>query len=82
VSVRGASLIAHSRGLDRRPSAARAGLDAGPFTAGRADRRLASMPRPTPPDLGELALTATLLSVYLGARGTARALGAVQSLIG
>jgi hypothetical protein len=32
-------------------------------------------------ELGELALTAALLSVYVGARGTARALGAVQSLM-
>jgi hypothetical protein len=39
------------------------------------------MPTPSKPDLGELALTATLFSVYVGARGTARALGAVQSLI-
>jgi len=33
-------------------------------------------------DLGELALTTTLLSIYLGARGTARALGAVQAAVG
>ena len=32
-------------------------------------------------DLGEIALTTTLLSIYLGARGTDRALGAVQALI-
>jgi hypothetical protein len=30
---------------------------------------------------GELALTATLLSLYLGVRGSARALGAVESLV-
>jgi hypothetical protein len=33
-------------------------------------------------DLGELALTTTLFSIYLGARGTARALGAVQAAVG
>ena len=32
-------------------------------------------------DLGEIAITTTLLSIYLGARGTDRALGAVQALI-
>jgi hypothetical protein len=34
------------------------------------------------PDLRELTLTTTLYSIYLGARGTDRALGAVQVLIG
>jgi hypothetical protein len=29
----------------------------------------------------ELALTATLLSLYVGVRGSARALGAVESLV-
>jgi hypothetical protein len=32
-------------------------------------------------DLGEIAITTTLLSIYLGARGTDRALGAVQALL-
>lgn len=33
-------------------------------------------------NLRELTLTTTLYSIYLGARGTDRALGAVQMLIG
>jgi len=32
--------------------------------------------------LGEIALTTTLLSIYLSARGTNRALGVVQSALG
>jgi hypothetical protein len=36
------------------------------------------MPHPTRSGLGEAAITATLLSIYLSARGTNRALGAVQ----
>jgi hypothetical protein len=39
------------------------------------------MPKPRTNDLAELALTATLMSVYVGARGTARALGAMRSLM-
>ena len=39
------------------------------------------MPKPRRADLSELALTATLMSVYVGARGTARALGAVRALM-
>jgi hypothetical protein len=39
------------------------------------------MPKPRTSEISELALTATLLSVYVGARGTARALGVVQSLM-
>ena len=37
------------------------------------------MPHPTRSGLGEAAITAALLSIYLSARGTHRALGAVQS---
>ena len=37
------------------------------------------MPHPTRSGLGEFAITTTLLSIYLSARGTDRALGAVQS---
>ena len=37
--------------------------------------------RTTRGELGELAITTTLLSVYLGARGADRALGAVQALL-
>jgi hypothetical protein len=40
------------------------------------------MPRPRRLGLGEVALTATLLSIYAGARGTASALGVVQRLTG
>jgi hypothetical protein len=39
------------------------------------------MPTPRSASLGELALTATLLSIYVGARGTARALGAVHAVM-
>jgi hypothetical protein len=38
------------------------------------------MPTPRSLDLGEVAITAALLSIYAGARGTARALGVVQRL--
>jgi hypothetical protein len=38
------------------------------------------MPTPRSLDLGEVVLTAALLSIYAGARGTARALGVVQAL--
>jgi hypothetical protein len=38
------------------------------------------MPTPRSVDLGEVAITAALLSIYAGARGTARALGVVQLL--
>jgi hypothetical protein len=38
------------------------------------------MPHPTRSGLGEAAITAALLSIYLSARGTHRALGAVQSV--
>ena len=37
------------------------------------------MPTPTRSGLGEVAITTTLLSIYLSARGTNRALGAVQA---
>jgi hypothetical protein len=37
------------------------------------------MPHPTRSGLGEVAITTTLLSIYLSARGTNRALGAVQA---
>ena len=40
------------------------------------------MPTPTRAGLGEVAITTTLLSIYLSARGTNRALGAVQAAIG
>jgi hypothetical protein len=40
------------------------------------------MPPPLRPGLGELAITATLFSIYASARGTARTLAAVQSVIG
>jgi|GraSoiStandDraft_4_1057263.scaffolds.fasta_scaffold7332445_1 hypothetical protein len=39
------------------------------------------MPKPRSASLGEVALTATLLSIYVGARGTARALGAVHAVM-
>lgn len=39
------------------------------------------MPKSRSASLGEVALTATLLSIYVGARGTARALGAVHAVI-
>ena len=42
-------------------------------------RRLLGMPHPTRSGLGEVAITTTLLSIYLSARGTNRALGAVQA---
>jgi hypothetical protein len=32
-------------------------------------------------ELGEIAITTTLLGIYLGARGTNRALGAVQAVL-
>jgi hypothetical protein len=41
-----------------------------------------SMPRSSRSQLGELAVTTTLLSIYLGARGTVRALGTVQAALG
>ena len=37
------------------------------------------MPHPTRTGLGEVAITTTLLSIYLSARSTNRALGAVQA---
>ena len=40
------------------------------------------MPTPTRSALGEAAITTTLLSIYISARGTNRALGAVQAAIG
>ena len=40
------------------------------------------MPHPTRSGLGEAAITATLLSIYLSARGTTRALGAVHAAMG
>jgi len=40
------------------------------------------MPHPTRSGLGEAAITAALLSIYVSARGTNRALGAVQAAIG
>ncbi len=40
------------------------------------------MPTPIRSGLGEVALTTTLLTVWLGAKGTARTLGAVQGLLG
>jgi hypothetical protein len=40
------------------------------------------MPHPTRFSLGEAAITATLLSIYLSARGTNRALAAVQAAMG
>jgi hypothetical protein len=39
------------------------------------------MPHPTRAGLGEVAITTTLLSIYLSARGTNRALGVVQSAL-
>ena len=39
------------------------------------------MPKPRREDLVEVTITATLLSIYAGARGTARALGLVQLLV-
>ena len=39
------------------------------------------MPHTTRSGLGEAALTTTLLSIYLSARGTNRALGVVQSAL-
>jgi hypothetical protein len=39
------------------------------------------MPHPTRSGLGEVAITTTLLSIYLSARGTNRALGVVQSAL-
>jgi hypothetical protein len=41
----------------------------------------AGMPHPTRNGLGEVAITTTLLSIYLSARGTNRALGVVQSAL-
>ena len=40
------------------------------------------MPHPARFGLGEAAITATLLSIYLSARGTNRALGVVQAAMG
>ena len=40
------------------------------------------MPYPTRSGLGVVAISATLLSIYLSARGTNRALGAVQAAMG
>ena len=40
------------------------------------------MPTPTRAALGEAAITTTLLSIYISARGTNRALGAVQAAMG
>jgi hypothetical protein len=37
------------------------------------------MPHPTRSGLSEVAITTTLLSIYLSARGTNHALGAVQA---
>jgi hypothetical protein len=37
------------------------------------------MPHPTRSGLSEVAITTTLLSIYLSARGTNQALGAVQA---
>jgi hypothetical protein len=37
--------------------------------------------RTTRGDLGEIAITTTLLGIYLGARGTDRALGAVKFVL-
>jgi hypothetical protein len=34
------------------------------------------------PSLGEVAITTTLLSIYVGARGADRTLGAIQSMLG
>ena len=39
------------------------------------------MPKPRTNEISELALTATLLSVYVGARSTARALGPLRLLM-
>ena len=39
------------------------------------------MPHPTRAGLGEVAITTPLLSIYLSARGTTRALGAVQAAV-
>jgi hypothetical protein len=39
------------------------------------------MPTPRSLDLGEVAITAALLSIYAGARGASRALGLVQLLM-
>ena len=40
------------------------------------------MPHPTGSGLGEVAITTTLLSIYLSARGMNRALGVVQAAMG
>jgi hypothetical protein len=42
----------------------------------------AAMPSRPPLRLSEVAITAALLSVYAGARGTARAIGVVQGMAG
>jgi len=39
-------------------------------------------PGMTGPSLGEIAITSTLFSIYLGARGAGRTLGAIQYVIG
>src|SRR5215218_9034289 len=51
----------------------------GPWRGRRVARRLRGMPHPTRSGLGEVAITTTLLSIYLSARSTNRALGAVQA---
>jgi hypothetical protein len=39
------------------------------------------MPTPTPSGLGEVALTTTLLTIYIGTKGTSRTIGALQALM-
>jgi hypothetical protein len=39
------------------------------------------MPHPSRRGLGEVAITTTLLSIYLSARGTNRALGVIQAAL-
>jgi hypothetical protein len=41
----------------------------------------AAMPTPRPASVRELAVTATLLYIYVGARGTALALGAARTFM-
>ncbi len=54
----------------------------GPWPSHARARRLPGMPHPTRSGLGEVAITTTLLSIYLSARGTNRALGVVQAAPG
>ena len=74
-------------GLHGQSSAGRAGQRHMPRLGRRADDGAPARPQTAPMpairnvDLGEVALTTTLLSLYVGARGTARALGVLHGLI-